>query len=153
ETLLTSYKVKVILLLTFNEINVITISPYTGGGILSEVEKYPVQAKWQGLHHQFVASSLATKKLHEIIPDGKMGCMLAMMYHYPNTPNPEDILKAQQDNRDNLSFMDVHVRGKYPAYMNRFFIENDIKIVKETGDDEIIKQYPVDYISISYYMS
>src|SRR5699024_12475161 len=37
--------------------------------------------------------------------------------------------------------------------MNRFFIENDIKIVKETGDDEIIKQYPVDYISISYYMS
>ena len=153
ETVFTRYKDKVKLWMTFNEINVITISPYTGGGILSEVEKYPVQAKWQGLHHQFVASSLATKKLHEIIPDGKMGCMLAMMYHYPNTPNPEDILKAQQDNRDNLSFMDVHVRGKYPAYMNRFFIENDIKIVKETGDDEIIKQYPVDYISISYYMS
>jgi 6-phospho-beta-glucosidase len=25
--------------------------------------------------------------------------------------------------------------------------------VKETGDDEILKQYPVDYITISYYMS
>ncbi|MEH6930403.1 family 1 glycosylhydrolase, partial [Priestia megaterium] len=43
--------------------------------------------------------------------------------------------------------------GKYPKYMERFFIENDINIVKETGDDEILKQHPVDYITISYYMS
>ncbi len=112
-----------------------------------------MQAKYQGLHHQFVASSLATKKLHEIIPDGKMGCMLARMSYYPNTPNPEDVLKAQQDNQENLFFADVHARGEYPKYLDRFFVENDIEIVKETGDDEILKQYPVDYISFSYYMS
>lgn len=153
ETVFTRYKDKVKLWITFNEINMITISPFTGGGVLSDKEDNPMQAKYQGLHHQFVASSLATKKLHEIIPEGKMGCMLARMSHYPNTPNPEDILKAQQQNQENLFFTDVHARGEYPKYMNRFFVENGIKIVKETGDDEILKQYPVDYISISYYMS
>jgi 6-phospho-beta-glucosidase len=153
ETVFTRYKEKVKFWITFNEINVITISPFTGGGVLSDKEENPMQAKYQGLHHQFVASSLATKKLHEIIPEGKMGCMLARMSHYPNTPNPEDILKAQQQNQENLFFTDVHARGEYPKYMDRFFIENGIKIVKETGDDEILKQHPVDYISISYYMS
>lgn len=82
-----------------------------------------------------------------------MGCMLARMSHYPNTPNPEDVLKAQQDNKDNLFFTDVHVRGEYPTYMERFFVENDIEIIKNTDDDEILKQYPVDYITFSYYMS
>lgn len=153
ETVFTRYKDKVKLWITFNEINMITISPFTGGGILSDAEDNQMQAKYQGLHHQFVASSLATKKLHEIIPEGKMGCMLARMSHYPNTPNPEDVLRTQKENQDNLFFTDVHVRGEYPRYMDRFFNENNIEIVKETGDDEIIKQYPVDYITISYYMS
>lgn len=153
ETVFTRYKDKVTYWMTFNEINMITISPYTGGGILSDKEENPMQAKYQGLHHQFIASSLATKKLHEINPDGKMGCMLARMSHYPNTPNPEDVLKAQQDNQANLYFTDVHARGEYPKYLERYFAENGIEIVKETGDDEILKQHPVDYISFSYYMS
>ncbi|AKO93522.1 glycoside hydrolase family 1 protein [Priestia filamentosa] len=153
ETVFTRYKDKVKFWISFNEINVITLSPFTGGGIVSDREENPVQTKYQALHHQFVASALVTKRLHEINPEGKMGCMLARMSHYANTPNPEDVLKAQKDNQDNLFFTDVHARGEYPKYMERFFIENDIKIIKETGDDEIIKQYPVDYITISYYMS
>ncbi|RAS82096.1 glycoside hydrolase family 1 protein [Priestia endophytica] len=153
ETVFTRYKDKVKFWISFNEINVITLSPFTGGGIVSDREENPVQTKYQALHHQFVASALATKRLHKINPEGKMGCMLARMSHYANTPNPEDVLKAQKDNQDNLFFTDVHARGEYPKYMERFFIENDIKIIKETGDDEIIKQYPVDYITISYYMS
>ncbi|AXI10809.1 6-phospho-beta-glucosidase [Oceanobacillus zhaokaii] len=153
ETVFTRYRDKVKYWISFNEINMITISPFTGGGVVSDKEKNPEQAKYQGLHHQFVASSLATKKLHEIIPGGQMGCMLARMSTYPFTPNPEDVLKAQQDNQANLFFTDVHARGEYPKYMDRFFAENGIEIVKETGDDEILKQYPVDYISFSYYMS
>lgn len=153
ETVFTRYKDKVKLWMTFNEINMITISPYTGGGIVSDQEKDPVQAKYQGLHHQFIASSLATNKLHEIVPEGKMGCMLARASHYPYTPNPVDVLKAQQANQHNLFFTDVHARGEYPEFMKRYFAENNIEIIKEAGDDAILKQYPVDYISMSYYMS
>lgn len=153
ETVFKRYKEKVNYWITFNEINMITISPFTGGGVLSDQEANSMQARYQGLHHQFVASALATKKLHEINPNGKMGCMLARMSHYPNTPNPADVLKAQRDNQENLFFTDVHARGEYPKYMNRFFKENGITIIKENGDDEILKQHPVDYITFSYYMS
>ncbi len=79
--------------------------------------------------------------------------MLARMATYPATNNPDDILKAQYENQQNLFFTDVHARGEYPSFMNRFFQENDIHIVKEVGDDEILKAHTVDFISFSYYMS
>ncbi|MBC1382774.1 glycoside hydrolase family 1 protein [Listeria innocua] len=153
ETVFKRYKNKVKYWLTFNEINVISLSAYTGGGVLLEDAKNPLELSYQAGHHQFVASALATKLAHEIIPGSQVGCMLARMATYPATNNPDDTLKAQYENQQNLFFTDVHARGEYPSYMNRFFQENDIHIVKEVGDDEILKAHTVDFISFSYYMS
>ncbi|EAH0314691.1 glycoside hydrolase family 1 protein [Listeria monocytogenes] len=153
ETVFKRYKNKVKYWLTFNEINVISLSAYTGGGVLLEDAKNPLELSYQAGHHQFVASALATKLAHEIIPGSQVGCMLARMATYPATKNPDDILKAQYENQQNLFFTDVHARGEYPSFMNRFFQENDIHIVKEVGDDEILKAHTVDFISFSYYMS
>ncbi|EQC2291893.1 glycoside hydrolase family 1 protein [Listeria innocua] len=153
ETVFKRYKNKVKYWLTFNEINVISLSAYTGGGVLLEDAKNPLELSYQAGHHQFVASALATKLAHEIIPGSQVGCMLARMATYPAINNPDDILKAQYENQQNLFFTDVHARGEYPSYMNRFFQENDINIVKEVGDDEILKAHTVDFISFSYYMS
>ncbi|MBC1406258.1 glycoside hydrolase family 1 protein, partial [Listeria welshimeri] len=127
--------------------------PYTGGGILVEDAENPLQLSYQAAHHQFLASALATKLCHDIIPNSQVGCMLARMATYPATNNPDDVLKAQHENQMNLFFTDVHARGTYPTYMNRFFAENNIVIKKETGDDEILKEHTVDFISFSYYMS
>ncbi|WGE71853.1 glycoside hydrolase family 1 protein [Actinobacillus equuli subsp. haemolyticus] len=156
ETVFKRYKDKVKYWLTFNEINMITMhSPYTGGGVV--IDRIPEaereNAKYQALHHQFVASALATKLLHEIIPDGKMGCMLARLHHYALTADPKDQRLAQWGNQQNLFFTDVHARGEYPRYMLRHWQENNVNIQKEFGDDAILKQYPVDFISFSYYMS
>lgn len=153
ETVFTRYQDKVKYWLTFNEINIITLSPYTGGGVLVEDEEKPLQLSYQAAHHQFVASALATKIGHEINPEFKIGCMLARMTTYPETNNPKDVIKAQEQNQLNLFFTDVQARGEYPAYMDRYFLENDINIQKERGDEEILKAYPVDFISFSYYMS
>lgn len=153
ETVFKRYKDKVKYWLTFNEINIIQLSPYTGGGILADRVDDLQNASFQALHHQFVASALATKLCHEIIPDAKIGCMLARTQAYPKTCNPEDVLLAQKVNNFNLFYTDVHARGEYPEYMNRYFEENGIKIKKEPGDDEILKKYTVDFISFSYYMS
>ncbi|EII0217725.1 glycoside hydrolase family 1 protein [Listeria monocytogenes] len=153
ETVFKRYKNKVKYWLTFNEINVISLSAYTGGGVLLEDAKNPLELSYQAGHHQFVASALATKLAHEIIPGSQVGCMLARMATYPATNNLDDILKAQYENQQNLFFTDVHARGEYPSFMNRFFQENDIHIVKEVGDDEILKAHTVDFISFSYYMS
>ncbi|TNH07595.1 glycoside hydrolase family 1 protein [Testudinibacter sp. TR-2022] len=156
ETVFTRYKDLVKYWLTFNEINMITMhSPFTGGGVV--IDRVPQaeqeNAKYQALHHQFIASSLATKRLHEIIPDGKMGCMLARLPHYAYTADPQDQRLAQWLNQQNLYFTDVHARGEYPKFMLRHWAENNVRIHKEPGDDAILKQYPVDFISFSYYVS
>ncbi|WP_407370654.1 glycoside hydrolase family 1 protein [Carnobacterium sp.] len=153
ETVFIRYKNKVKYWLTFNEINIIALSPYTGGGVLVEDADNPLELSYQAGHHQFVASALAIKIGHEINPEFKIGCMLARMTTYPETNNPTDIIKAQEKNQHNLFFTDVQARGEYPAFMNRYFKENNISIHKERGDDEILKSYPVDFISFSYYMS
>lgn len=153
ETVFKRYRSKVKYWLTFNEINVITLSPYTGGGVLVESAENKLQLCYQAAHHQLVASSLATKLAHEIIPGSQVGCMLARMATYPATNNPDDILKAQKLNQMNLFFTDVHAKGEYPFFMKRYFEEKDIHIQKEVGDDEILKAHTVDFISFSYYMS
>jgi len=73
ETVFTRYKDKVKYWLTFNEINVLTISAFTGGGVVIDREENKLQAMYQALHHQFVASSIATKLCHEIIPGSLIG--------------------------------------------------------------------------------
>ncbi|KYG29558.1 glycoside hydrolase family 1 protein [Alkalihalobacillus trypoxylicola] len=155
ETVFNRYSDKVKYWITFNEINMIGHSPYTGGGVL--IDKVPnktkAQISYQAAHHQFVASALATKIAHEINPEMKIGCMLARTQTYPVTNNPDDVQLALHQNDLNLFYTDVHATGEYPVYMNRYFAENNIVIEKEVGDDEILKQYPVDYISLSYYMS
>ncbi len=50
-------------------------------------------------------------------------------------------------------FIDVQVRGYYPSYAKRVFKENSIELDIQDGDLEILKQYPVDFVSFSYYQS
>lgn len=153
KTVFERYKDKVKYWLTFNEINMAQMSPYTGAGLLKDQEEHLEQAVFQALHHQFVASSLAVKACHEIIPDAKIGCMLARIEIYPETCNPEDVLLALKGDQMNLFHTDVQVRGEYPRYMKRYFAEKDIHIEMEPGDEAILKQYTVDFLSFSYYMT
>jgi 6-phospho-beta-glucosidase len=153
ETVFQRYKEKVKYWLTFNEINISTISPYIGSGILVDRVEHKEQAVYQALHHQFVASARAVKACHEIIPGAMIGCMLARMEVYPETCSPDDVLAALEEDQKNLFFTDVQVRGYYPSYMLSYFEKNNINIAMLPGDEEILLQHPVDYLSFSYYMT
>ncbi|WP_342565088.1 6-phospho-beta-glucosidase [Paenibacillus sp. FSL R7-0345] len=153
ETVMTRYKDKVKYWLTFNEINTTVIEPFTGGGVVEDTVDNIREASYQALHHQFVASSLATKKGREINPDFRIGCMLARMIHYPATSSPEDVHQAQVDNQLNLLHTDVQARGSYPPFVKRYFAENNINLVVEPGDEQLLREHTVDFISFSYYTS
>ncbi|HEL1595899.1 TPA: 6-phospho-beta-glucosidase [Streptococcus suis] len=153
ETVFKRYQGKVKYWLTFNEINILGMVGYLSGGLLFEDGKNDLEAMYQAVHHQFIASSLATKVAHEIDPENKVGCMLARMENYAATCNPDDVLAALKKDQENLFYTDVQVRGAYPSYMKRFFKENNIQVVFEPGDEAILKQYPVDLMSFSYYMT
>ncbi|OMD17564.1 beta-glucosidase [Paenibacillus odorifer] len=147
------YKNKVKLWVTFNEIDSIVRHPFTSGGIVPNRHDNVEQAVYQALHHQFVASALAVKYCHEIVPGSKIGCMLTRLMMYPHTCSPKDVLAAFKDNQFNYFFTDVMVRGAYPNFIKRFFSDKGINIHKVEGDDEILKSHLVDFISFSYYMS
>lgn len=155
KTIIGAYHDQVKYWLTFNEINTGLTGFHETGATEEDLstEDEKLQRRFQALHHQFVASALATKYLHEVDPTCQMGCMLAKAITYPATPNPNDALAAQEENQLTLFFTDVQVRGEYPNYMNRYFAEHHIKIKMATDDQMIIKKYPVDFISISYYHS
>ncbi len=138
--------------LTFNEINMMLHAPFNGGGVKGDPEKMDKSVLYQAVHHQLVASASATKIGHEINPEFKIGCMIAGSPMYPLSPDPKDMTEAMRKDRESLFFADVHVRGKYPGYMLRYFRENDIHVHFEKDDEEILKN-TVDFISISYYMS
>ncbi|MGM0197790.1 6-phospho-beta-glucosidase [Enterococcus sp. DIV1314a] len=138
--------------LTFNEINSIIHLPFMSGGIATPLEKLSKSDLYQACHHELVASALATKIGHEINPEFKIGCMVLAMPNYPLTSHPDDVIAVMEADRQNFFFSDVHVRGKYPGYMNRYFKENDIEVNITKEDEELLKN-TVDFISFSYYMS
>ena len=111
------------------------------------------EVEYQAMHHQFVASALAVKITHENIPDAKVGCMLTKLTYYPYTCKPEDVLQAQQDMRSTYCYSDTQVFGEYPAYLLTKFKNEGLNIKMEERDLEIMKKYPVDFVSFSYYSS
>ncbi|MDI6154299.1 glycoside hydrolase family 1 protein [Clostridioides difficile] len=127
ETICERYKNKVKYWLTFNEVDSMIRHPYTTGGLVRDrfKDKNFEEVIFQAMHHQFVASALATKICHEIIPNSKVGCMLTKLTYYPYTCRPEDVLATQQKMRSIYAYSDTQVFG----------------------------EYPVDFISFSYYMS
>ena len=139
--------------LTFNEINILLHSPFSGAGISFKAGENREQVKYQAAHHELVASALATKLAHQINPENKVGCMLAGGQFYPYSCDPKDVWMAMNKDRENLMFIDVQARGYYPSYAKRVFKEKDIHLNICQGDEEILRQYPVDFISFSYYQS
>ncbi len=111
--------------LTFNEIDSVFRHPFTTVGIVEE--NYPSKLKaeeaiYKALHHQLVASALATKLARRINPQFQIGCMVTKTMTYPETCNPKDIYLAQKDNRMNSLYTDVQVRGEYPRWIKKEWV-------------------------------
>lgn len=148
------YKDKVKYWMTFNEINSALHFPIMSMGFSIEKEEDKYQSIFQAFHHQFVASSIAVKACHEMIPDATIGCMLLSAPVYSYDSKPENVMFALQEERIfNYFCGDVQVRGEYPAFAKRFFKEHNVNLDIREGDLELIKKHTVDYIALSYYMS
>lgn len=137
--------------ITFNEINIILHSPFSGAGLSFEDEENKEQILFQAAHYMLVASAEAVKIGHEISSDIQIGCMIAGGSFYPYSCNPEDVWKSMNDEWKNTFFVDVQAKGEYPYYMKSFFRDKGISIDK-TNDEEILKN-TVDFVAFSYYSS
>lgn len=147
------YRNKVKYWMTFNEINNLHTIPFAAGAIRFSSEATKLAELYQAAHHVFVASAIATKLCHEIIPGAMIGCMLSLSVPYPNTCHPDDVLATYELRRRSLFFSDVMLRGHYPSYVHRIWKEHNIKVEMEPGDLELMKAHTADYLGFSYYRS
>ena len=133
---------------------------FFGGGILPEGDAAFSReesdahrnARFQGLHQQFVASALTEKLGHAINPNFKIGCMIAGSVSYPLTCHPSDVIKNQKQMQiRNYLCGDSMVRGYYPSFAQPYFKENNISFHVEAQDDQILREGTVDFYAFSYY--
>lgn len=162
KTLFERYKDKVKYWLTFNEINcgIMPVGGFQSMGILNKATieyNHPVddiQKRFQGMHHQFLASALAVKLAHEKYPSFRVGNMTCAMPYYPYNCHPDNIMAAMKEmQKVNWYCNDVQVYGRYPYFAEKLWSELGVCIHTEQEDAEILKNGTVDFQSISYYMS
>lgn len=153
ETIFRRFRDKVKYWITFNEINTITIVPFASAGLQFEEGENRRQAEYTAAHHELLASARATALAHQIIPESMVGCMMAAGDSYPYSCNPGDVWEALNENREGYALIDVQVRGVYPSWLLNKLSREGITLPIQEGDLEVLKNYTVDYISMSYYAS
>ena len=139
--------------ITFNEIDATIHIPFYGAGIVPEKTENMEQAKYQALHHQFVASAIVTKIAHEQYPGLEIGCMTTKNLKYPASCRPEDCMQWLKETEIDSFYTDVQVFGEYPYSVRNMLKRNNIVIDKQENDMQLLRENTVDFISFSYYAS
>ena len=154
EVIFERYQNKVKYWLTFNEINCIAIgNPYMAGACRPVEGVSMNQLTYQAAHHQLVASAKAVKLAHEKYPQFQMGMMLGGLFFIPDSCRPEDMLKFQELNYQQFYFCDLQCRGYYNNHAKALLKQKGVGLKMEEGDEEVLKEGTVDFISFSYYMT
>ncbi len=133
--------------LTFNEINAVR------GFAACGTHKADNQTHYNAVHNMFLASARAVKLGHEMMPESMFGAMYALSEIYPATCKPEDMFRHLQCRRESFYFVDTMARGAYPSYAKDIWARRGVTLNMEPGDEEILRQGTLDFISFSYYRS
>lgn len=159
-TLFERYGEKVRYWIVFNEINAAVndikgtheYAIHTGIHFRPEDDRYTLI--YQACHHQFVAVARTVKLAHEMIPEAMVGGMVAFIPSYARTCDPDDVMKTFTDNRKKgVFFLDVMANGKYPYYFETYLRKYNVQLERKEEDLQLMKQYPIDFVAFSYYMS
>lgn len=150
KTCLDRYKGKVKYWIPVNQINLIKYESFNHLGIFEDEVENLMQEKFQGIHHELVASAMIKQYAQSLNAGLQVGVMLYSDFAYPETQSPEDNFGAYKRNQTELYMADVAMRGSYPGYILRFFEEENIKL-DITEDDKRLLKNTADFMSFSYY--
>ncbi len=153
KTLLERYQRKVKYWIIINQINLIQFEPFNSTAICyDQVDNY-LEAKYQAVHNQFVASAEIVKFAKQLNSTLKLGTMVADSTTYPFSCKPEDVILALERNRMQYFYTDVQLRGAYPQYALNYFKENKINLKIQESDLKLLKNNTMDFMALSYYYS
>ena len=158
EVCFTRYKGVVKYWMTFNEINNQAnyhedFAPFTNSGLKFSEGENREAVMYQAAHYELVASAGAVQLCHQIDPDAKIGCMIAMVPIYLYSCEPQDMLAATVAMQRRYWFTDVHCKGQYPGYLKAYLTRKGYHLDMTDEDLVILREGTVDYIGFSSYMS
>ncbi|MBS6612446.1 MAG: glycoside hydrolase family 1 protein [Collinsella intestinalis] len=114
--------------------------------------KVDPKAAVQVAYHTALASALAVRACHEIVPDAKIGIVLNLTPAYPRSDNPADVQAAHiAELFANKSFLDPSVKGAYDPELVELVAKHGL--MPDTCDDDlaIIREHTVDYLGVNFY--
>lgn len=114
--------------------------------------KVDPKAAVQVAYHTALASALAVRACHEIVPDAKIGIVLNLTPAYPRSDNPADVQAAHiAELFANKSFLDPSVKGAYDPELVELVAKHGL--MPDTCDEDlaIIREHTVDYLGVNFY--
>ncbi|MCR0200860.1 glycoside hydrolase family 1 protein [[Clostridium] innocuum] len=151
--LLKRYHKKVKYWIVFNQLNSMGgWGEFASLGLLKDAHADMTVAKYQAIHHQFVASAMAKQMASEIDSRLQIGLMLGDDHAYPASCRPKDVLSSMQYMQMHTYFYsDTLLRGCYPGYACRFFKEQGIQLDWLPQELQLLRDYKPDFLALSYY--
>lgn len=143
--------------LTLNENNLCKLLPclHTRTKLKAADDGYE-EFKLKVYHNTNIAHFKAVKLCHEIVKDGKIGCMLASSLAYPMTSHPKDVFETMKHQQNKMyDYLDLLVRGKYNHRETAEFNDINLTVYKDDSFVELAANQlsKIDFISFSYYFS
>ena len=130
---------------TFNEINILQVQ-------VNEAQKYGqehVQRLYEELHNQLIASAKVVQLAHSMDSQLKVGCMVAGLFSYPYTCDPNDMIANQKQMQDLFYYCaDTFVRGRYPSYAQRLWNELGVSLNISQEDKQTLENGKVDFSNV-----
>lgn len=150
ETVVTAFKGRVKFWVPFNEQNHASFDAeyMTGYKEKNITETFAI------VHHFNLSYARATKLIHSVDPEAKVGANIGNACFYPKTCNPLDVKLA-----DDLGYKigygnsDVYYRGTYTKRYLMDFKGADFDCIIKEKDLEIIASSEPDFQSLTYYFS
>ncbi|TCD45754.1 glycoside hydrolase family 1 protein [Streptococcus sp. X16XC17] len=114
--------------------------------------KVDTKAAVQVAYHTQLASSLAVKACHELLPNQKIGIVLNFTPAYPRSQHPADLKAARvAELFQAKSFLDPSVKGVYPKELIDILKKHDLMPTYTQSELADIKENTVDCLGINYY--
>ena len=140
--------------LTFNEINMLLHMPFMGAGLLFEPGENVLQTKYQAAHHELVASAKAVQLAHEADARGHGGLYAGGRPVLPPHLCPRRCAGRGRRRPGQLLLHRCPVPGRIPGLGQKEDGAGRRSAPDwEPGDEALLKEGVVDFISFSYYSS
>lgn len=127
--------------LTFIDLTAVLNTPYLAGGILSRAD---AEIAYQALVHQLLASSLASKNLHEQFQASQLG--YGISYQVDLT---EGRAAFEQNFKQRL-LADLVLRGAYSPLLAQLLEQAEIELDLDELDAETLAESKVDFIYLNW---